>query len=150
MGYVFNNTTGRITAIILQGTPTPPSGFTFSTDAIDIERIIDSFRNITTNLIQKRDALKISGLNAVKLGTVGQIAVQKFDGETLQDKTAQTDDDPVTYEIENDAVFADKRTSTLVQGADSLRIAAPQVEAESRFLVFSPDLQLLDTRILFD
>ena len=37
--YVFDDVTGRVAAIFLQGTPTPPSGFTFTTDAIADEDI---------------------------------------------------------------------------------------------------------------
>ncbi len=101
MGYVFNDSTGRVAAIFLQGTPTPPAGFTFTTDPIDNEDIIDSKRDIGPNLIVKRDALKISGSNSVKIGTLDQVAVQKIDGTTLADLTGSGDDDPVVAGVDD-------------------------------------------------
>lgn len=149
MGYVFNDSTGRVAAIFLQGTPTPPAGFTFTLDPIDNEDIIDSKRDIGPNLIVKRDALKISGSNGVNLGTVGQVAIQKIDGTSFADLTGSGDDDPVAFKVENEGVFLDEDQKDLVQGAAAVKVAAPQVDDESRFLGFSPELQLLDTQIIF-
>jgi len=147
--YVFDDATGRIRSIFLIGTPSPPSGHTLSNDPVQNTDIIDSKRNVSTSLIQKRDSLKIAGSNAVPRSSVGQVAVQKFDGETAADKTAVADDDAICYALEDPNAFLDKKESALVQGADAVKVAAPATAGSGRFLVFSPELQLLDSEVLF-
>lgn len=149
MAYIYDDASGRIAAIVLQGTPTPPSGFTLTSDAVEDEDIIDSKRNIGTGLIQKRDALKISGSNGVAAGTVGSVVVQKIDGVTQADLTDPSDDDAIAVKVENDAAFLEKESDNLVNGAASVKIAAPSVADQSRFLVLSDELQLLDSEVIF-
>jgi len=147
--YVFDDATGRIRSIYLIGAPSPPSGHTLSNDPVQNTDIVDSKRNISTSLIQKRDGLKITGSDSVPRSSVGQVAVQKFDGETAADKTAVGDDDPICYALEDPNAFLDKKESALVQGADAVKVAAPATVGSGRFLVFSPELQLLDDEVLF-
>lgn len=149
MGYVFDNVTGKIQAIFLQSVPVPPAGFTYTNDPIANEQIIDSYRDVITFLLKKKDALKISGPNTIPAGKVSQIAVQKIDGTTLANKTATGDNDPVRYILEDPVAFENKKDSALVAGADSIKIAAPAVPTSARFLVFSPELQLLDGKVIF-
>jgi len=149
MGYVFDDVSGRIASIFLQTTPTPPSGFTFTTDAIANEDIIDSKRDIGGGVIKKRDGLKLVGLKAVPATGVGPIAVQKFDGTTLFDLTGAGDNDPICFAIDNKDAFLETKESDLVNGADSVRVAAPALPGSTRFLVFSEGLQLLDDEVLF-
>jgi hypothetical protein len=149
MGYVFDDVTGRIRAIFLTGTPLVPGGHTFTTDAILNPQIIDHKRDITLSLLKKRDGLKITGANAVPRNMVGQVAVQKFDGTTLADKTGAGDNDPIAYALEHATAFLSKDESSLTQGADSVKVAAPGVQGSARFLVFSPELQLLDGKVIF-
>ena len=75
--------------------------------------------------------------------------MQKFDGETLVDMTDPADDDLVTFKVGNEAAFLDAVAKNLVEGAASVKIAAPQVAAENRFLAHSPELQLLDAVVVF-
>jgi len=150
MGYVYDNVSGRIKANFIQGTPVPPGGFTLTTDPILLGDILDSKRDILGSVIVKRDRLVISGSNAIPRATVGQIAIQKIDGTTLANKTSPGDNDAVAYDLENPDAFANKKVSALVAGADTLKIAAPPVSAAvSRFVVFSPELQLLDGSVVF-
>lgn len=150
MGYVFDDVSGRIAAIFITATPTPPSGFTFTTDAIANEDIIDSKRDIGGGVLKKRDGLKISGPNAVGAGRVGPIAIQKFDGTTLFDLTSPSDNDPIRFALETDGGgFLDKKDSALVNGADSVKVAAPATPESGRFFAFSEELQLLDATVVF-
>ncbi len=97
MGYVYDDVSGRIAAIFLTGTPTPPAGFTFTTDAIANEDIIDSKRDISGAVLKKRDGLKLLSSPGLIAGGVGTISVQKFDGTTLFDLNDPSDTDPVHY-----------------------------------------------------
>ena len=149
MAYVYNTLTGRIAAIFHQTAPVPPGGHAYTADAIQNPQIIDSTRDLILFVLVKKDALKQVGSNSIPRNTVGQTAVQKIDGTTLADKTAVTDADALKYVLENPGAFLQKTVSALVQGADSVKVAAPQVVAESRFLVFSERLQLFDGKVVF-
>lgn len=149
MGYVFDDVTGRIAAIFLTTTPTPPSGFTFTTDAIVNEDIIDSKRDIGGGVIKKRDGLKIVGTKGVPVSQVAPITIQKFDGVTLNDLTDAGDNDPITYAIESDGPFLEEKEDELVNGASSVRVAAPAAAETPRFFAFSEELQLLEDKVVF-
>lgn len=150
MAYIYDNTTGRVMAIVRQGTPTVPSGFTSSPDAIDDEDAIGKKRNIGSGTLLNRDTLVISGAAAVRGGAVGQLAVKKLDGTTLEDKDDPADDDAVVFVLEHPDAFLNKAASALVNGAEAVKVAAPAVNEDARFLVFSPELVLLDTKVSFD
>lgn len=150
MTYIYDNATGRVAAIVLQGTPVPSSGFTLSVDEADPDGIISEKRDIGTGLLVTRDFLTISGVAAVPAGAVGQVAVQKLDGTTNDEKTDAGDDDPVNYVLEHEAAFMNKSESALANGADAVKIAAPSTSEDARFMAFSPELQLLDTKVSFD
>jgi hypothetical protein len=149
MGYVFDDVTGRIAAIFLTTTPTPPSGFTFTTDAIANEDIIDSKRDIGGGVLKKRDGLRVVGSANIPLNGVADIVIQKFDGTTLFDLTDAADDDPVGFAIDSDKAFLNKKDSELTNGADSVRVAAPAAAETTRLFAFSEELQLLDTEVVF-
>ncbi len=149
MGYVFDDVSGRIAAIFLTTTPTPPSGFTFTTDAIANEDIIDSKRDIGGGVVKKRDGLKIIGTKGVPVNQVAPITIQKFDGVTLADLTGAGDNDPICYAIDSDGPFLEKKESELTNGADAVKVAAPDAAETPRFFVFSEELQLLEDKVVF-
>ena len=149
MGYVFDDVSGRIAAIFATATPTPPAGFTFTTDAVANEDIIDSKRDIGGGVIKKRDGLKIVGTKGVPVSQVGPITIQKFDGVTANYLTGVSDNDPVTYAIESDGPFLEQEEDELVNGAASVRVAAPSAAETPRFFAFSEELQLLEDRVVF-
>lgn len=149
MAYIFDTTTGRIAAIMHQTAPTPPPGFAYTSDVIQDAQIADHKRNLLSSTLQKRDALKQTGSNSVPRNTVGQVAVQKIDGTTLVDKTNVADADEIRYVLEDAGGFLQKEDSALIQGADSVKVAAPQVAGTRRFLVHNPELQLLDGKVIF-
>jgi len=150
MGYIYDNVTGRIAAVVHQGTPTPPAGFSLSNDVIQDADLLSKKRDIGTGLLVNRDRLAISGTPGVPAGTVGQIVVQKYDGTTGAPKTDPSDTDAVSYALESTLAFMNKASGTLAAGADAVKIAAPVTQEDARFLVFSPELQLLDTMVSFD
>lgn len=150
MAYIYDDATGRVAAIILQGSPTLPSGFTSSADAIGNTDVLKKKRDIGSGALINRDALVVSGVASVRSGTVGQVAVRKIDGTTLEDKADAGDNDPIVYRVEHPQAFENKSDSVLVNGADAVKIGAPAADEDARFLVFSPELQLLDTKVSFD
>jgi hypothetical protein len=149
VAYVYDTVSGRIAAIFHQTAPTPPPGYAYTSDAIQDAQIVDHKRDIMASALKKRDALKQVGSNSVPRLSVGQVAVQKIDGTTLADKAAVSDADPVTYVLENDGAFLEEDDEALVQGAASVKVAASAIAGSNRFLVFSPELQLLDGKVVF-
>lgn len=149
MGYVYDNVTGRIAAIFATATPTPPSGFTYTTDAITNPDIIDSKRDIGGGVLKKRDGLKLVGLSSLVVSAVSQLSVQKFDGTTLFDKTAPTDNDPIRYALESKGGgFLEKKKAALINGAGTVKVAPPALPEQARFFAFSEELQLLDSTVV--
>jgi len=148
MGYVYDDLSGRITAVYPTDTPTPPAGHSFSPDLAPLDAVLDSRRDILGGVLVKRDKLAMAGSNSILRGAVGQVAVQKIDGTTLVPKTAPADDDPVVYALDDPVAFLNKRESALVEGADSVKVAAPLTPGTRRFLVRSPELQLLDSTVV--
>lgn len=149
MAYIYDQATGRIAAVVLQGTPTPPSGFSLSADVIDQADILTKKRDIGTGLLVSRDRLVLSGSSEVPAGTVGQVVIQKYDGTTGDPKTDPSDTDAVAYDLESPAAFLSKSSGALEAGAAAVKVAAPATPGEARFLVFSPELQILDTTLGF-